>query len=656
MSRKVLILNLITGGVEFGRVVLPSEMMSLQDFAHAHVEVVARDLLMRNATGPMVAGFDRTLTGLLNISVAAGHVMDAQGLSYETLPAGQATAVTLAPAHATLPRIDLVYVTLSANQDAESTALPHRRLLTSAEVAAGADPYPIENQTVNTQRQNRAVVAVKQGTPASSPVAQAAGANEVALYQVLVPAAATVLAAGNVTDVRVQMRSLRDAWVQIDANVAALAALPETIDDRVAALVVLTQNTGLAWVYNDALNQMTLAGVAASGAAMGMMSVADFNKLAAATAAKTASTLAMRDTSGDLNVRRFTAQEGTNPYSFAEPRAGEFVMVNAAAATALIAVAASTGNAEETNRALRAVARFPSGSNNGTAIAVDALAEGLPASSPTGANLYALRGVANNNTGGAANRFAVYGEAQGGGGGSNWAGYFTGNVNATGNVTKAGGTFHIDHVLEEMARTHFLDHSFVESAECLLIYRGRVKLSEGRARVNIDEHYRLTAGTFAALTQNADVHSLVNRTGFARVRATEVEGAEFGIVCEDSASEDEVTWTVYAERDDPYIRASSITDGDGHLICEYEKPDVPAEVQAEALKQRVVTVEADEEADDEEREEAAAELAGARGRLLHPEARGEKALTRKVVVKTRRRARRKEGDDEGGGGRRQPKQ
>lgn len=655
MSRKVLVLTVEEGGVKFGRVVKASELMDMQDFSHEHIEVVTRDLLMRNAPTAMVAGFTSALAGGLNLTIAEGHAVDAQGRSFQTLPPGQAAAVPVPAAHASLPRIDLVFATLVTNQDSDVTAMPRRRVRTEAEELAGLNPYPQNNTNVATRRNNVAVVGVRQGVAAASPAAPAVGAGEVPLYHVRVEANAVALTADKVTDVRVQMRSLRDAWALLDAHVSNFASLNETIDDRVAALVVLTANTGLAWVYNDAGNLIGLAGVAATAADMGMMPAADKAKLDNATSAKTGSRLVQRDVNGDAHLRRMSAIDGASPYSFTEDRAGEFVMVNTTEATSLIAVASSTGGLNQTNRALRAVARFPSASNNGTAVAVDALAEGLPASTPTGANLYAVRGIANNNTGGAANRFAIYGEAQGGGGGSNWAGYFTGNVNATGNVTKAGGTFHLDHVLEAMARTHFLDHSFVESAECLLVYRGRVKLSEGRARVNIDERYKLTAGTFAALTQNADVHSLVNCTGFARVRATEVEGAEFGIVCEDSASEDEVAWTVYAERNDPYIRASSITDDDGHLICEYPKPEVPADVQAEALAPRIVTVEADEADDDEERVEAVAELAGARGRLLHPEARGEKALTRKVIVKTRKRARRKEGDDEGGGGRRQPK-
>lgn len=108
-----------------------------------------------------------------------------------------------------------------------------------------------------------------------------------------------------------------------------------------------------------------------------------------------------------------------------------------------------------------------------------------------------------------------------------------------------------------------------------MLYRGRVTLAGGQATVDIDAASRMTAGTFAALTQNADVTSLCNRSSFARVRASEIIGGTFSIFCEDANSADEIAWVVLAERHDPFIinDDGSWTDQDGRLVPERDKPD-----------------------------------------------------------------------------------
>nr|MBA3240861.1 hypothetical protein [Acidobacteriota bacterium] len=63
MSRKVFIQHYVDGGIEYGRVVKPTEMMDIQNFAHEHTEMVTRDLLMKNAPAPQVSGFGYTLAG-----------------------------------------------------------------------------------------------------------------------------------------------------------------------------------------------------------------------------------------------------------------------------------------------------------------------------------------------------------------------------------------------------------------------------------------------------------------------------------------------------------------------------------------------------------------------------------------------------------------
>jgi hypothetical protein len=146
-----------------------------------------------------------------------------------------------------------------------------------------------------------------------------------------------------------------------------------------------------------------------------------------------------------------------------------------------------------------------------------------------------------------------------------------GDLAVTGALSKGSGTFLIDHPLDPEHRQ--LKHGFVESPRYDLIDRGVTSLVGGVAHVNIDEASRMTSGTFAALTQNAEVSALVNKTGFARVRASEVVDGLFTITCEDRASTDTIHWMVMAERADTFIKTneSCWTDESGRLVPEREK-------------------------------------------------------------------------------------
>jgi hypothetical protein len=81
------------------------------------------------------------------------------------------------------------------------------------------------------------------------------------------------------------------------------------------------------------------------------------------------------------------------------------------------------------------------------------------------------------------------------------AGYFSGNVDILGNLSKSGGSFKIDHPLDP--ENKYLYHSFVESSDMMNIYNGNVILDgNGEASVrmsdwfdalNKDFRYQLTA-------------------------------------------------------------------------------------------------------------------------------------------------------------------
>jgi hypothetical protein len=90
-----------------------------------------------------------------------------------------------------------------------------------------------------------------------------------------------------------------------------------------------------------------------------------------------------------------------------------------------------------------------------------------------------------------------------------YAGYFEGNVNITGKLTKAGGSFKIDHPLDPANK--YLSHSFVESPDMMNVYNGNVftdgtgnatvTLPDWFEALNRDFRYQLTViGAFAQAT------------------------------------------------------------------------------------------------------------------------------------------------------------
>ena len=77
------------------------------------------------------------------------------------------------------------------------------------------------------------------------------------------------------------------------------------------------------------------------------------------------------------------------------------------------------------------------------------------------------------------------------------------------NLTALSKNFKIPHPLPSLSDDYFLMHTSVEGPEATLLYRGRVQLTNGRATVNIDEHSRMTEGTFVALSHNPNCQILL---------------------------------------------------------------------------------------------------------------------------------------------------
>jgi len=135
-----------------------------------------------------------------------------------------------------------------------------------------------------------------------------------------------------------------------------------------------------------------------------------------------------------------------------------------------------------------------------------------------------------------------------------------------GSLSKASGSFKIDHPLEAKKDTHHLVHSFVEGPQADLIYRGKVDLSSGAATVNIDTASGMTDGTFVALNTNVQCFTS-NESDWDAVKGS-VSGNILTISCENGSSTATVSWMVVGERQDQHMKDTSWTDADGKVIVE----------------------------------------------------------------------------------------
>jgi hypothetical protein len=141
-----------------------------------------------------------------------------------------------------------------------------------------------------------------------------------------------------------------------------------------------------------------------------------------------------------------------------------------------------------------------------------------------------------------------------------------GAVAVYGAFSKGSGSFKIDHPLESMTETHNLVHSFVESPQANNIYRGKVELVNGKAKVNLDEVSTMTEGTFVAL--NREIHTYTsNETDWDAVIGN-VEGNILTIECQNNQSNAIVSWLVIGERQDKHIMDTAWTDDNGRVIVE----------------------------------------------------------------------------------------
>jgi hypothetical protein len=129
-----------------------------------------------------------------------------------------------------------------------------------------------------------------------------------------------------------------------------------------------------------------------------------------------------------------------------------------------------------------------------------------------------------------------------------YAGYFSGDVNVTGTLSKSGGSFRIDHPLDP--ERQYLSHSFVESPDMMNIYNGTVVTdADGVAQVELPAY-------FQALNRDFRYQLTVIGVFAQAIIAEEIADNSFTIRTDQP--EVKVSWQVTGVRHDPWADANRI--------------------------------------------------------------------------------------------------
>lgn len=169
----------------------------------------------------------------------------------------------------------------------------------------------------------------------------------------------------------------------------------------------------------------------------------------------------------------------------------------------------------------------------------------------TAGSSYGVQSYAYAGSGGTA--YGIY--ASKGGSGSGYAGYFAGNVHVNGTLSKAGGSFTIDHPLDPANK--YLQHSFVESPDMMNVYNGNIITDvNGDAVVTLPDY-------FDALNKDFRYQLTVIGQFAQAIVSRKIEGNEFTIKTDKPNVE--VSWQVTGVRKDAFAEAHRIE-------VEIEKP------------------------------------------------------------------------------------
>jgi hypothetical protein len=165
-----------------------------------------------------------------------------------------------------------------------------------------------------------------------------------------------------------------------------------------------------------------------------------------------------------------------------------------------------------------------------------------------GGNSYGVYAYANTIGGAAAptTRYGLYGYATGAT--TNYAGYFSGNVQITGSIAKASGTFKIDDPIDPANK--YLYHSFVESPDMMNIYNGNIVTdANGYATVKMPAY-------FEALNEEFRYQLTVIGTFAQAIISEEISSNHF--IIQTNQPNVKVSWQVTGIRHDKYADAHRI--------------------------------------------------------------------------------------------------
>jgi hypothetical protein len=127
-------------------------------------------------------------------------------------------------------------------------------------------------------------------------------------------------------------------------------------------------------------------------------------------------------------------------------------------------------------------------------------------------------------------------------------GFYAGNLNVTGKLTKGSGSFKIDHPLDPANR--YLSHSFVESPDMMNVYSGNITTDRhGLATVTLPDY-------FEALNQDFRYQLTVMGRFAQAIVARKIAANRF--VIRTSKPNVEVSWQVTGIRQDAYAKAYRI--------------------------------------------------------------------------------------------------
>ncbi|MBN2227473.1 MAG: hypothetical protein JW763_08915 [candidate division Zixibacteria bacterium] len=145
--------------------------------------------------------------------------------------------------------------------------------------------------------------------------------------------------------------------------------------------------------------------------------------------------------------------------------------------------------------------------------------------------------------------------AYGGSATTNWAGYFSGNVHATGGYTSGKSSIVIDHPLDP--ENKYLAHSSVQSPDMMNVYNGNVITDgNGEAIVELPDY-------FEALNKDFRYQLTVIGDFSQAIIAEEISNNKFTIRTD--KPEVKVSWQVTGIRADDYAKANP-------TVVEYDKP------------------------------------------------------------------------------------